>query len=82
MTRKVLLPINSHFNTYIAGIGTGTLIGNAIFIFGGKLLVERLNTNQSLIQYVIGGIFAITAIIQLWKMIKHKDAFSTMSENQ
>ena len=39
MTRKVLLPINSHFNTYVAGIGTGTLIGNAIFIFGGKLLI-------------------------------------------
>ena len=24
--------------------------------------------------WVIGGIFALTAIIQLWKIIKHKDA--------
>ncbi len=77
-TRKVLLPINTHFNTYIAGIGTGTLIGNAIFIFGGKLLVDRLNTNQQLIQYIVGSVFGITAIIQFWKMLKHKDAISTM----
>lgn len=79
-TRKVLLPINKHFTVYIAGIGTGTLIGNAIFIFGGKLLVDRLNTNQQLIQYVVGSVFGITAIIQLWKMIKHKDAISTMDQ--
>jgi threonine/homoserine/homoserine lactone efflux protein len=79
-TRKVLLPINKHFNMYIAGIGTGTLVGNAIFIFGGKLLVERLNTNQQVIQYIVGSVFGITAIIQLWKMVKHKDAISTMDD--
>lgn len=79
-TRKVLLPINKHFNMYIAGIGTGTLVGNAIFIFGGKLLVERLNTNQQVIQYIVGSVFGVTAIIQLWKMVKHKDAISTMDD--
>jgi threonine/homoserine/homoserine lactone efflux protein len=79
-TRKVLLPINKHFNMYIAGIGTGTLIGNAIFIFGGKLLVDRLNTNQQVIQYIVGSVFGITAIIQLWKMVKNKDAISTMDD--
>jgi threonine/homoserine/homoserine lactone efflux protein len=79
-TRKVLLPLNKHFNVYIAGIGTGTLVGNAIFIFGGKLLVDKLNTNQQVIQYIVGSVFGLTAIIQLWKMIKHKDAISTMDQ--
>lgn len=79
-TRKVLLPLNKHFNMYIAGIGTGTLIGNAIFIFGGKLLVDKLNTNQQVIQYIVGAVFGITALIQLWKMIKQKDAISTMDQ--
>jgi threonine/homoserine/homoserine lactone efflux protein len=79
-TRKVLLPINKHFNMYIAGIGTGTLIGNAIFIFGGKLLVDKLNTNQQVIQYIVGAVFGLTAVIQLWKMIKQKDAISTMDQ--
>jgi threonine/homoserine/homoserine lactone efflux protein len=78
LTRKILWPVKKHFNLYIAGIGTGTLIGTSLFILGGKLLVDRLNTNQQIIQYVVGVVFALTAIIQLWKMIKHKDAISTM----
>ena len=77
-TRKVLQPKESHFNTYIAGIGIGTLIGNSLFIFGGKLLVDKLNANQDLLQFIIGFVFAVTALLQLWKMISQKDAISSM----
>ncbi len=49
-------------------------MGNCVFIFGGKYLVDKLNANQNILNYVIGGIFAITAIIQLIKIITHKDA--------
>src|SRR6478672_9329763 len=42
-TKKILLPYNSHYNLYIAGIGIGTLLGNCVFIFGGKYIVEKLN---------------------------------------
>ena len=73
-TKKVLLPRNDHYNTYITGIGIGTFIGNCIFIFGGRLMVEQLNSNQDVLNWVIGGIFAITAIIQLWKIIQKKGA--------
>ena len=79
-TKGVLLPRNSHYNIYIAGIGVGTFIGNLIFIFGGRLIVDKLNNNQHIIQYVIGTIFAITAIIMFWKMIRKKDAISEMKE--
>ena len=58
----------------------GTFIGNLIFIFGGRLIVDKLNNNQHIIQYVIGTIFAITAIIMFWKMIRKKDAISEMKE--
>ena len=69
-TKKILLPKNSHYNIYIAGIGTGTFIGNLIFIFGGLLIVDSLSNNQHIVQYVIGSIFAITAIIMLYKKVK------------
>ncbi|MDB5192595.1 MAG: hypothetical protein JWQ96_2158 [Segetibacter sp.] len=73
-TKKVLLPKNSHYNCYIAGIGIGTFFGTCVFIFGGQLLIEQLNASQNILNWVIGGIFTLTAIIQLWKMMRHKDA--------
>jgi threonine/homoserine/homoserine lactone efflux protein len=71
-TKKILQPLNSHYNIYIAGIGLGTLLGNCIFIFGGKLIGDRLNDNQSFMNWIIGFIFTITVIIQLIKMFRKK----------
>ncbi|HLK28613.1 MAG TPA: LysE family transporter [Puia sp.] len=73
-TKKILQPINSNYNFYIAGIGLGTFIGNSVFIFGGRFIVDRLNDNQKILNWCIGGIFAITAIIMLWKMLMKKDS--------
>jgi threonine/homoserine/homoserine lactone efflux protein len=73
-TKKVLLPRNDHYNLYIIGIGIGTLIGNCVFIFGGILIASKINNNQHILSWVIGGIFAITALIQLWRILKKKDA--------
>ena len=71
-TKKVLLPRNDHYNSYIFGIGIGTFIGNCIFIFGGLLIASKINNNQHILNWVIGGIFALTAIIQLWKIVKNR----------
>lgn len=73
-TKKVLLPKNSHYNLYILGIGIGTLLGNFVFIFGGKLIADKINANEHILSWIIGFIFSITAIIQIWKMVKKKDA--------
>ena len=72
-SKKILEPKNSHYNVYIVGIGLGTLLGNCVFIFGGKMIGDRLNNNQSLLNLIIGGVFAITALIQAWKMFKKKN---------
>jgi threonine/homoserine/homoserine lactone efflux protein len=69
-TRQVLLPRADNYNIYIAGIGIGTLIGNAIFIFGGRLIVDKLNTNQDVLNWIIGGVFAVTAVILFIKTIR------------
>ena len=73
-TRKILQPNNANYNLYIVGIGLGTLLGNSVFIFGGKWIVGKLHTNQNILNYVIGGIFTLTAIIQLIRILTHKGA--------
>ena len=73
-TKKVLLPRNDHYNSYILGIGIGTFLGNCIFIFGGLLIANKISSNQHILNWVIGGIFTLTAIIQLWRILKKKDA--------
>ncbi len=72
LTKKILLPINKHYNFYILGIGLGTMIGNCVFIFGGRLVADKLKNSHQILNWVIGGIFLITAMIQIWKMTKKK----------
>lgn len=74
LSKKILLPISRHYNLYIIGIGLGTLIGNFVFIFGGQVAADKLKNNHNIINWVIGSIFLLTAIIQLWKMLKKKSA--------
>ncbi len=71
-SKKILEPLNKQYNFYIVGIGLGTLSGNCIFIFGGKWLVSRIENSQQYLNWVIGGIFAVTALITLWKILKKK----------
>lgn len=78
--KGVLQPSGSQYNSYIIGIGLGTLLGNAVFIFGGKLIVDRINNSQQYLNWVIGGIFALTAIIQLIKMLYRKDSISKLED--
>jgi len=77
-TKKILLPRNDHYLFYICGIGTGTFAGFAVFIFGGKLLVDKLNANQDILNWVIGGIFVITAIIMFWRIMRNKGAANSL----
>jgi threonine/homoserine/homoserine lactone efflux protein len=70
--KKILQAKPSHYNMYICGIGCGTFVGNAVFIFGGRMMVNSLNANQNVLNYVIGGVFAVTAMIQAFKMITRK----------
>ncbi|NUM31262.1 MAG: LysE family transporter [Bacteroidetes bacterium] len=79
-TKKILEPVKNQYNSYIIGIGLGTLAGNSVFIFGGKIIVQKIDNSQQYINWAIGSIFAITALIQLIKMLRHKDAVSKFEE--
>ena len=73
-SKKILEPKPEQYNSYIIGIGLGTLAGNGVFIFGGKWMVQKIANSQQYLNWVIGGIFALTALIQFIKMMSHKDA--------
>ena len=73
-TKNILKPNNTNYYLYILGIGTGSVAGNCVFVFGGKYLVEKLDTNMNIINWIIGGIFTLAAVIQLAKILWHKDA--------
>ncbi len=79
-TKNILQPKNSFYNIYIVGIGLGTLMGNCVFIFGGKWMVSKMNGNQNLINWIIGGIFAVTAVIFLIKILINKDGMKKIEE--
>lgn len=77
-TKKILLPRNNHYNTYIAGIGLGTFAGNLLFIFGGRIIADKISNNQDILNWIIGGIFTLTALIQIWKIWRKKDTVHQM----
>ncbi len=60
------------YNGYLLGIGLGTFLAHCIFIFGGKLAVQKLNASQEEINFVIGCVFSLTAILQIWKIINNR----------
>lgn len=72
-TKKILLPKYDHYNIYIIGIGIGTFIGNLVFIFGGRFIADKISNNQNILNWVVGSIFALTGIIQIWRMVRKKD---------
>ena len=76
LNKNILQPDPVQYNIYIIGIGLGTLLGNGVFIFGGKWLVQRIANSQQYLNWIIGGIFALTAVIQIIKMMLHKDGVS------
>lgn len=74
--KKILIPNNLQYNFYIVGIGIGAFAGNCVFIFGGKWLVSRINSVQLYFNWIIGSIFALTALIMLFKIIRKKQVAS------
>jgi threonine/homoserine/homoserine lactone efflux protein len=69
-SKKILLPRKDHYWTYIFGIGTGTFSGNLVFIYGGYLMIDWVTANNATMNIIIGSIFVVTAIIQLYRIFR------------
>lgn len=80
-TKKILQPVNSQYNSYVVGVGLGAFAGNCVFIFGGRFLYEKIHGAEKYMHWFIGAIFTFTALIQLYKIVRHKDALSKFNND-
>jgi threonine/homoserine/homoserine lactone efflux protein len=79
-SKGVLHPKRPHYNSFTTGAGIGTIIGLAVFVLGGQFIVQRLNDNQQVINYVIASIFGITALVFLYKIVFNKGAAASLEK--
>lgn len=68
--KNVLQTNKRNYNFYTSGIGLGTIAGFAVFIYGGNYIIHQLLFNQTLINWIIGIVLLITAVIQVYKIRK------------
>ena len=66
---KNILTSARQFPYYLMGIGTGTLLGFQVFIVGGNYAIQQLSDHQSAINWTIGIVLCITAIVEIYKLI-------------
>lgn len=79
---KGILQANAQqYNWYSVGIGFGTLLGLAVFIAGGRILVTHMQQHLQVVNYCIAGIFAITACVFLYKIAMNKGAAAQLEAN-
>jgi len=79
-SKNVLKDRPDYYNIYTIGIGLGTFLGLLVFVFGGSLLVKKLNAGQGTINFVLGCVFAVTAIILIVKILTKKPLEQSIAE--
>lgn len=67
--KRILVASQVSYNVYVAGIGIGTMLGLTSFIYGGNYLTTILRDRQQVLNWFVGVILLITALIQLRKIV-------------
>lgn len=57
------------FNCFTIGAGVGTITGLALYIHGGKWLVERFHISNKTLNIFLGVVFLVSALLQLIKIL-------------
>ena len=66
---KLLQAGFGEFNMFTAGAGLGTLAGLAVYMYGGNWLITKMNTSNKTLNKIMGVIFVIAALAQLYRML-------------
>lgn len=70
INNKLLEANFTDFNYFTTGAGTGTIAGLVLYIYGGAWLIRKMNAGNKSLNYFLGAVFIISALIQLYKMLK------------
>jgi threonine/homoserine/homoserine lactone efflux protein len=76
LSNNILTPTTANFTVYTIGIGIGTLMGLALFVFGGRWLVQKLNASHRIINIAVALVFLVSAFIQLYRVLNKPFAAS------
>jgi len=66
---KLLNSDRVEFNLFTIGAGVGTLAGLAVYMYGGNWLITKMNTSNKTLNKIMGVIFVIAALAQLYRML-------------
>ncbi len=69
LNKQILEPRPTQYNWFVAGIGTGTILGFMVFIYAGTYLVAQITKHQNILNWIIGILLLGTAILQAKKII-------------
>lgn len=65
------IPVNERrsYLLYIAGIATGTMGGFTVFIYGGYAVIEIVNSNSAVFNYILGVFLLLLSVLQAGKLV-------------
>jgi threonine/homoserine/homoserine lactone efflux protein len=69
----VLKPAFTDFNIFSTGCGIGTIAGLAVYMYGGNWLVVKMKANTKILNLVMGVVFIIAALAQLYRIFFLKE---------
>lgn len=72
-SKKLLEPRWKHYHLFVVGASVGFTTALLLFIFGGRVIADKISNHQEEVYWVIGGIFLATGLVQIWKMRKKED---------
>ncbi len=71
--QNVLRPGFNTFNFFSIGCGFGTVAGLAVYMYGGNWLITKMRANTKVLNVIMGVVFIIAALAQLYRMFFIKD---------
>ena len=60
------------YNFFTLGCGVGTISGLALYMYGGKAIINKVKNGTKKLNLIMGVVFIIAAIAQAWRMIYGK----------
>ena len=69
MQLNVLAKTTLEFNLFTMGCGAGTITGLALYMYGGNWLITKMNVSTKTLNTIMGVIFIIAALAQLYRML-------------
>ncbi|MBA4198331.1 MAG: lysine transporter LysE [Chitinophaga sp.] len=72
MDLNLLNSSTTEFNLFTLGSGIGTISGLALYMYGGNYLITKMNASTKTMNKIMGIIFFIAGLAQLWRMLFEK----------